>query len=141
MAVIACLWAGWLIDGRGQKGNILRSTLVVAVAALVGAGLAAFALEPSIALYLDNNLSGHQRGALAYEAGWSQLLWHLLASPLTAYPIRIEFAEAMPVTREVYFRYRAVPPFWVLSVSLLSRVVVALIGAGGRKGVRLVGGE
>ena len=95
VAVMGCLWLGWLIDGRAQRGNILRSTLVVAIAALLGAGLAAFALEPSIALYLDNNLSGHQRGALAYDAGWSQPLWHLLASPLTAYPFLLGSVQSL----------------------------------------------
>lgn len=95
VAVMGCLWVGWLIDGRGQQGNILRSMLLVAVASLLGAGLAAFALEPSIALYLDNNLSGHQRGALAYDAGWSQPLWHLLVSPLTFYPFLLGSVQSL----------------------------------------------
>ena len=95
VAVMGCLWVGWLIDGRGQRGNLLRSTLLVAIPSLLGAGLAAFALEPSIALYLDNNLSGHQRGALAYDAGWSQPLWHLLVSPLTAYPFLLGSVQSL----------------------------------------------
>jgi hypothetical protein len=95
VAVTGCLWLGWLIDGRRQRGNFARATLVVAVASILGAGLAAFALEPSIALYLDNNLSGHKRGALAYDAGWSQPLWHALVSPLTFYPFLLGSVQSL----------------------------------------------
>lgn len=95
VAVIGCLWLGWLIDGRSEKGSFARATLVAAMAAILGAGLAAFALEPSIALYLDNNLSGHKRGAFAYDAGWSQPLWHVLVSPLTFYPFLLGSVQSL----------------------------------------------
>lgn len=95
VAVMGCLWLGWLIDGRRQRGNFVRATLVVAMSSILGAGLAAFALEPSIALYLDNNLSGHKRGALAYDAGWSQPVWHMLVSPLTFYPFLLGSVQSL----------------------------------------------
>ena len=95
VAVIGCLWVGWLIDGRREGGSLWRSTLVIVISSLLGAGLAAFSLEPSIALYLDNNLSGHERGALAYDEGWSQPLWHALVSPLTAYPFLLGSVQSL----------------------------------------------
>jgi hypothetical protein len=85
LAALVCVYLGILIDRRSE--SILRKTTAVfLVFGILGAGLVAFMLEPSIHAYLENERTGHGRGGMYYEAGALQPVLHVLASPLTAFP-------------------------------------------------------
>jgi len=83
LVALGCFWLGCLGEAKKDRGLITGS---IFFAGMVGEGLAAFALQPSITSFLENAATGHSRGALGYEHGGWQPLWNLLGSPLTAYP-------------------------------------------------------
>lgn len=86
LTVLLCLFLGWLWEGRGRRLFFWRGMVSLLVAGLMGAGMAAFALEPSIAAFFENSQVGHGRGQFGYESGWLQPFRNLFGMPLTIYP-------------------------------------------------------
>jgi hypothetical protein len=117
MAFIAiaggCVWAGWLLE-RGPPEDAgdrehpalsrnpvrhWRDTGIVMTAGLLGVGMAAFVLEPTIAGYLENIRAGHEREGLGYSHGLLQPLVMLLAWPLTLYPFVLGSVQTVDLTK------------------------------------------
>jgi hypothetical protein len=103
---LGCLWVGWLVEGKGalplaRSGlpSRWRDTATIATAGLLGAGLAAFVLEPAIAGYLENLRSGHTRKGIGYAFGLSQPLRTLMAWPLTFYPFVLGSVQTLDLTK------------------------------------------
>ena len=95
VAALGCLWMGWVWEKGINLQNALRCSAVILAASLLGAGLAAFALEPSISAYLENERAEHGRAGFTYAAGWSQPLWQALASPMTVYPFLLGSVQSL----------------------------------------------
>lgn len=85
LAALLCVYLGILIDRRSEF-TFRKTTAAFVIFGILGAGLVAFMLEPSIQAYLENERTGHGRGGMYYEAGALQPVLHSLASPLTAFP-------------------------------------------------------
>lgn len=85
LAALVCVYCGLLIDGK-DRCRFWRATATFVCAGVLGVGLVAFMLEPTIHAYLENERTGHGRGGFYYESGALQPLLHALASPLTAFP-------------------------------------------------------
>lgn len=85
LAALLCVYLGILIDRRSEL-TFRKTTAAFFIFGILGAGLVAFMLEPSIQAYLENERTGHGRGGMYYEAGALQPVLHALASPLTAFP-------------------------------------------------------
>jgi hypothetical protein len=85
LAVLGCVYLGVLIDQRGCL-SFGRTTLLFFAVGVLGAGLVAFMLEPTIHAYLENERMEHGRGDFFYEYGALQPLLHAAASPLTSFP-------------------------------------------------------
>lgn len=90
---LACLWAGWFWED-GWHG-FFKNTFFVLAASLLGAGLVAWMLEPSIAAYLENIRAGHLRGGFIYESGPWQPVLNALLLPFTAYPFVLGSAQTL----------------------------------------------
>lgn len=130
VAVLGCLWLGWTWQKPINVRAVVRTTLAVAVPALLGAGLAAFALEPSIAAYLENERADHGRGAFTYDAGWSQPLWQATASAMTAYPFLFGSVQSLDLWKLLKFDvfnvgFFGTVPMLLACVALFSRRVPA----------------
>ena len=85
LATLFCVYLGILVDRRNDS-IFRKTTATFAIFGILGAGLVAFMLEPSIHAYFENERTGHGRGGMCYEAGVLQPVLHALASPLTAFP-------------------------------------------------------
>jgi hypothetical protein len=81
-----CLWAGWLWEDRGHWKAQWRVTAGMVMVGLLGAGLVAYMLEPTIHSFLENGRSGHDRGGIKYDYGILQPLFNLVAIPFYAFP-------------------------------------------------------
>jgi hypothetical protein len=81
-----CVWAGWMWEDRGNRSSLWRTTLGMGVVGLLGAGLVAYMLEPTIHSFLENSRSGHERGGIKYHYGLLQPLFNLVAIPFYAFP-------------------------------------------------------
>jgi hypothetical protein len=81
-----CLWAGWLWEDRGRWKAQWRVTAGMAMVGLLGAGLVAYMLEPTIYSFLENSRSGHERGGIRYYHGFLQPLFNLVAIPFYVFP-------------------------------------------------------
>ena len=103
VAALGCLWIGWVWEKGFNLQNALRCSAVILAASLLGAGLAAFALEPSISAYLENERAEHGRGGFAYDSGWSQPLWQALASPMTVYPFFLGSVQSLDLWK--FFKF------------------------------------
>jgi hypothetical protein len=64
-----CVWAGWMWEDRGNRNSLWRTVLRMGVFGLLGAGLVAYMLEPTIHSILENSRSGHERGGIMYHYG------------------------------------------------------------------------
>lgn len=95
LAALACLFFGVVLEDRGKPPGCLRTVAIFLLAGTVGAGLASFALEPSIAAFFENAEAGHGRGSFHYEHGLIQPALNLLASPLTAYPFLLGSVQSL----------------------------------------------
>jgi hypothetical protein len=84
--VFVCLWVGWVWEARSNARATARSTALLFIAGLLGAGMAAYGLEPTIQAYVENVRSGHERGALGYAAGVLQPLLNAVSLPFYALP-------------------------------------------------------
>lgn len=111
---LGCVWVGWLLEGRSgtrATGTALldsksqpsrgRDTVIVVAVGLLGAGLVAFMLEPSIAGYLENVRSGHERDGIGYKFGLWQPLLMALVWPLTLYPFALGSVQTLDLTKAV----------------------------------------
>ncbi len=144
---LGCLWIGWLFEikervlplARCGLPSRWRDTKTIATAGLVGAGLVAFVLEPTISGYLENLRSGHTREGIGYAFGLSQPLRTLIAWPLTFYPFVLGSVQTLDLTKAfvpsgLAFAFFGTVPMLLAVVSLFSeRVPLAaklLIGAG-----------
>jgi len=81
---LACVWAGWLWEA-GWRG-FAKTTFLIGAVSVLGAGLVAWMLEPSVAAFLENIDAGHARGGFVYESGLWQPVFNALLLPFTAYP-------------------------------------------------------
>jgi len=86
LLVLACVWAGWLWDGPRNRLFAGRVSVAFVVIGILGAALAAFMLEPSIAAFFDNAATGHSRGGLEYPYGAWQPILNALVWPFTTFP-------------------------------------------------------
>lgn len=86
LAVLACVALGWWLEDWGKPSRQVRGVSVLALAGLLGAGLAAFALQPNISAFLENAEAGHHRGEFAYGSGLQEALSNLLGIPFTSFP-------------------------------------------------------
>lgn len=84
--VLVCLWLGWLGEARQQKQPTVRPTLWLALVGILGAGMAAPMLEPTILAYLENLQAGNIRGTLGYPGGMWQPWLNLVAIFPYAFP-------------------------------------------------------
>ena len=111
---LGCVWVGWLLEGRSgtrATGTALldlksqpsrgRDTVNLVTVGLLGAGLVAFILEPSIAGYLENVRSGHERDGIGYKFGLWQPLLMALVWPLTLYPFALGSVQTLDLTKAV----------------------------------------
>ena len=110
---LGCLWLGWMMEGQsgakqaggfGSHGehsgvSLRRDTALVLITGLLGTGLAAFMLEPTIAGYLENLRAGHVREGIGYVFGLSQPLRMALAWPLTLYPFVLGSVQTLDLTK------------------------------------------
>jgi len=110
---LGCLWLGWMMEGQsgakqaggfGSHGehsgvSLRRDTALVLITGLLGAGLVAFMLEPTIAGYLENLRAGHEREGIGYAFGLSQPLRMALAWPLTFYPFVLGSVQTLDLTK------------------------------------------
>jgi hypothetical protein len=103
VAVLGCLWAGWVLEKSDPWTAKVARTWIIALPALLGAGLAAFALEPTIAAYLENEQADHGRGGFGYDGGWAQPLWQVAASPMTVYPFLLGSVQSLDLWKAVKF--------------------------------------
>lgn len=85
LAALLCVYFGILIDRRSDF-VFRKTTAAFVIFGILGTGLVAFMLEPSIHAYLENGRAGHGRGGIYYEVGAVQPVLHALASPLTVFP-------------------------------------------------------
>jgi hypothetical protein len=83
---LAALWAGWMWEARQDARLQARLTAHVVGWGLLGAGLAAFWLVPSVLAYLDAADLHGGRSAPGYEHGPLQPLLALVFIPLQAVP-------------------------------------------------------
>lgn len=82
-----CFWLGWLGEGRGINGWLLRATVPLLVASIVALALVAPMLEATIHAYLENLRSGQLRGGLGYGGDWLKPILNLLSIPFYAFPL------------------------------------------------------
>jgi hypothetical protein len=108
---LGCLWLGWLFEDRSEQEERASSlvphvcalrwldTYTIIAAGLLGAGLVAFMLEPTVTGYLENLRAGHEREGVGYKYGWSQPLMMALAWPLTLYPFVLGSVQTLDLTK------------------------------------------
>jgi len=84
--VLLCVWAGWCWEKRGNWPACKDISFATASGGLLGAGLVAFILEPSVDAFLQNLQAGHVRGEAGYSRGPIQPLLNLASIPLYAFP-------------------------------------------------------
>lgn len=128
LSAFLCLFLGWLWESRGRAVLFWRSMVVLLVAGLVGAGMAAFSLQPSIAAFFENSQAGHGRGQFGYESGWSQPIRNLLGMPLTVYPFLLGSVQTLDLWKlfdlvPFHVGFFGTVPMILAVVSLFSRKV------------------
>jgi hypothetical protein len=149
---LGCVWVGWIFGRRPEVraetlewrasqvlASRVRDTVLVTMAGLLAAGLVAFMLEPTVAGYLENVRSGHEREGVGSKYGWSQPLMMALARPLTLYPFVLGSVQTLDLTKAllpggVAYAFFGTVPMLLAVLGLFSkRVPLAaklLIGAG-----------
>jgi hypothetical protein len=138
---LACVWMGWMFEGQSGtkvKGLELQAasgqrsrgwdTLLVVAAGLLGAGLVAFMLEPSITGYLENVRSGHEREGLGYASGLSQPFRMAMVWPLKLYPFVLGSVQTLDLTKAflpsgVAYVFFGTIPMLLAIIGLFSRRV------------------
>lgn len=95
LAALACLFFGWVIEDSAKPSLQVRSAAIVLVAGSVGAGLAAFSLEPNIMAFIENSEASHHRGVLGYEGGSFTPILNLIGSPMSAYPFLLGSVQSL----------------------------------------------
>lgn len=111
---LGCVWVGWLLEDRSSTRATCtalldlkyqpsrgRDTVIVVAVGLLGAGLVAFMLEPSIGGYLENVRAGHEREGIGYALGLRQPLLMALMWPLTLYPFVLGSVQTLDLTKAV----------------------------------------
>jgi len=83
---LGCVWLGWLWDAKDARQIFFKTTAVFVLVGLLGAGLASFMLEPTIAAFFENSRAGHGRGGISYPEGVWQPLLNTVAMLFTPYP-------------------------------------------------------
>lgn len=91
---MACVLLGWIIERRDW-----RETKIVVLVGLLGAGLAASMLEPTMMGFIENLRAGHVRGGLIYAAGPLQPFMMAMAWPLTVYPFVLGSVQTLDLTK------------------------------------------
>ena len=123
--VLGCLLMGWLLEKKTEWPRVLQICICTGV---MGAGLAFYALEPSIAAFFENTKAGNGRGQLGYDGGILQPLCNLLGSPLTVYPFLLGSVQSLDLWK--LFKLDAFSvgffgtlPMLIAAVGLFSRKV------------------
>lgn len=127
-AVLACLGLGWWWEDRHHPCRWIRTIALLFAAGLVGAGLAAFALEPNITAFWENAQAGHHRGQLGYDYGFPQPWLNLLVSPFTGYPFLFGSVQTLDLWKlfrlDLFFiGFFGTLPMGIAWVALFSRKV------------------
>lgn len=81
-----CLFLGEIKDAGPQAQGAARSFGRFALWGLLAVGLAGFMFEPTVRAFLENNASGHVRGAPEYEQGWTQPLLNAVSYVFYFFP-------------------------------------------------------
>ncbi len=93
-----CMFAGGLRELRKPSG-IIRPAALWSAAFVIALLAAAFSVIPQIQGYFDNNSMGHVRGAIGYEGGPSQPLFHALLIPLQSWPWLLGDPQSLDASR------------------------------------------
>lgn len=133
LIALGCLWAGWLWEDGWRR--FPRDTVLVGAASLLGAGLVAWMLEPSIAAYLENIRAGHVRGGFSYKSGPWQPVLNALLLPFTAYPFILGSVQTLDLGKIFRHSGMALGFFGTLPVVIAA---VALFSARVAKPARLL---
>lgn len=96
VTALACVWAGRLV---GRPRSLGSGTATVVTIGVLGAGLAAFALEPSMHSYFENLRAGHLREGLGYADGLRQPVMTALAWPFTVYPFALGSVQTLDLSK------------------------------------------
>ena len=116
LIALLCLWAGWLREDGWR--SLSKNTLLAGAAALLGAGIVAWMLEPSLAAYRENIGAGHVRGGFFYESGFLQPVLNLLLLQFTAYPFVLGSAQTLDLGKAFHHSGMALGFFGTLPVVL-----------------------
>jgi len=135
LAALVCVYLGILIDNRGVGLTFRKTTAAFTVIGMLGAGLVAFMLEPTISAYLENGRTGHGRGGFFYPAGSLQPVLHAVASPLTIFPSWLGSTSSLVLWKIFKFDIFNVGFFGTVPMVL---AVVALFSRGVPSGAKLL---
>ena len=81
-----CVFLGCWWDSQRRTQALASHLTRFFVWGALGMALAGIMFEPTIRAFLDNNASGHMRGALGYENGRAQPLLNALSYPFYLFP-------------------------------------------------------